>query len=692
MAIENIELAMTGSGSVGDILQGWTVTEGATPTNATDIGGGTGSVSMSARSKDSSVFVVDNDATITHKKLGAIQGIVGNITDGGSVSGMTIAPTISLLSAERNMPPTGNQPLSTTISSYVAAVTDQLNVSYQATSDPNRVYGGWSGDVWSKLSELCAINKIEIAVSGNTLIVRDIGSTTLSINDSNSVSRTFSTQATGRSIDITCQNTTLVSTLGTAKYNYSQNPSVETNITGWTASNISGFGSFTAARSTEWAANGTASYRVFINNSGSASDPIAIEMKHTIPVDLLTEGESYEASVVLRTSFMNGNPFGLRDTEVLYRWVNGVGGVLATYQNGVVPNMSPDKTYTNTSGAMIKPPGAVNLVIVWQIGQFWYGQKGGFYGLWPNFEGDERIYMDAAILTNGSIVPYFDGSSAGATWGGTANNSISFVAIPAENDFYNAFKDNNTIYSAAAGESITTVIQTKNFPTYLAQPTQTTVLPNPVGTYYISASDNLPVSAQQWSDYGGSVRVAIGEIPGTIELTLTAPPVEIPGVPSPYSLAASDGSSQYATLSIAGTGVIANPGTVNILTGADPNKTTVQVATSLDSPFVINLATAYDCAAWIAVDAVGTATLQATIGTHQLKGFGLTQGSLISYKNSVYRVTSATIGAAVTTITAKWYVTANMRDNLWNGSSAATFDTFWSGYSAGDIQIAPLRK
>lgn len=691
-----VTISMTGSGTVGDISTGWSVDESATTVNPSESSGGTGSISMAAKATDTSEFVSENDIIFTHDKLGNISGLVGNVTRSGAIVGLGIAPLSSLLNAERNAPPTGQQPLSEIITGYVSLVSDQISVTYLATKNPVRIYPGWQSEVWYMLNQLAAVERVQITVEGDSIVVRDWGATTVGTDDYNSLNNTFNTQATGRFVEVTCQNTKLVASLGSTKYNYSQNPSVETNIVGWTTANTSGFGTFSAARTTEWAAVGGASYRAVVNTGGSASDPIALDVRHLIPVTAIADNETVSASVVLHTWIGNDpSTRGVRDSVVKYNWLNSANTVISTTTGSSVPNMTPDATTTNTSGSMAKPVGATNLQIAWSIPQFWYGSMGGgapaTYN--RNLEGGDRVYMDAAILTNGSIVPYFDGNSPGATWTGTSNNSTSIIPLPPENDFYNAFTDNNTIYSVDSGEVSKTVVQTNNYPTYIAQPLHVMTFPTQVGTYYVIGSDNLPVTPSAWEAYGGKVEAAIGSVPGTIEITLTGPSSDIPGVAGPYSLAVSDGQNSYAALSIAGIGVTTNPETIRVNTGADDSKTTVEIAATLNSPFVTNIASAYGAAAWMGVDAAGpTVTISMTIPTNRLTSFGSTPGSLFSYKSCQYRVTDTSIGSTATSINAKWFVTADQMDAVWAGSTADQFDASWVGYSAADVQIKPLRK
>lgn len=688
-----LKITTTGSGTFGDVVPGWSVTEAATTVNPNISSDGTGLIVASTKAHDDSDFLVDNNAVATHDDLGTIEGLLGDVTVGNTV-GLNIQPLLSLLNVERNMPPTGEQPLSEIFAAYVAAVTPQLSVSYQASSDPLRIYPGWSGSVWFHLNQLCAINKVEIASTGSTIVVRDIGSVTKTVDEKQGISRTFSTAATGRNVEVVCQNTVLIGSLPGSKYNYSANPSLETNTTGWSNSWSPVGLAPTFGRVAANPLSGTYSYRMLAVNASSGAGQYG-EVRHSISTSTIPDGEQVALSVSAYHTFVSSAP-NIYDAriEAYYTWVGGTAGGTGTpVLFGTVSGFSGIRgasARTNFSvTSMPKPAGALFLLV--DIRQVSRAPSG------PQREArilvGDTIWVDGVLLTNGALIPYADGNTAGWSWNGTTNNSISSTTIPVENDFYNAYTDNNTIYSVNAGEVVETLIQTKNFPTYLAQPIQTTAIPNTVGTYYVSAADNLPVTPAQWADYGGRVMVAIGDVPGTILLTLTGPSMDIPGVPGPYSLSISDGATSYAALSIAGIGVTTRPETLTVATGADPDKTTVEIAATLNSPFVRNLSDAYNAAGWMIVDAAGpSATLSATLGTHQLAGFGVTQGSVVPYEQSRYRIMNANITRLGTGVSARWHVTAADSDNLWAGQSADAFDTFWSGYSAGDYQIKPLRN
>jgi hypothetical protein len=236
---------MTGSGEIGDIATGWSIEEDATPVNPTDSSAGTGVISLNAKSTPTSKFIIDNQITVTHDDLGDIDGVITNSSVQGVGVSFSVSTLLSLLVVTKVAPPIGPLNLSTIIQSYVALCSDQITVVYEASNDPIRIYGGWSGEVWYYLKQLAAINQIQFSFSDSNLIVTDLGSTIYELDDSTAV--TFSTDraSTGRSINIVNQNTELATP--TVITNYITNPSLETNATGWFFTTIT-YGAATVGR------------------------------------------------------------------------------------------------------------------------------------------------------------------------------------------------------------------------------------------------------------------------------------------------------------------------------------------------------------------------------------------------------------------------------------------------------------
>lgn len=239
-----------GTGDAGDVVVGWSVNESTTPSNPSRSPEGTGSISFGAKANDDSVFLVDDEVVFSHETLGSITGIVGDLTVNDINVNATISKKLALLDNEFTMPPTSTSTVSQVITNYVSTVTDQITVVYAGSNDPTILVPGWKDSVWKKINELCALYRLEIiSTDGVTLLIRDKASTTIDIVDEANTSRSISSRASGLYIDVIYNQSVLSASDATFKWNYSQNPSLETNATGW-AMNSTYNGTVTSGRVT----------------------------------------------------------------------------------------------------------------------------------------------------------------------------------------------------------------------------------------------------------------------------------------------------------------------------------------------------------------------------------------------------------------------------------------------------------
>jgi len=667
---EQVSIAMTGSGTVGDIAS-WSINEFTTPTGAGNSSGGIDNARISTGARSSSKFIIDNEVTFSHEDLGEFYGTIDQVEPYGIDAGFDLVSFLRLVNVNVTAQATGSMLLSQVFSSYVSLATSSVPVAYEAASDPTVVYGGWTGNLWDALRVLAAVNRLEIAVVETQMVVRDIGTTEFSIEDSEVVELRETTDATGLNIEIVNQNTELVTVIGSTKYNYSENPSLEANATDW-AGAVVGV-TATQGRVVALPYSGTASYRSVVTAiTGASTDSHSVT--HTIDLTGIPDGSPLYSSIAYIPTFTDTT------STMNVRVSCTIGGVLRwSFTRTISRGFS--HPYFVYGDVTVKPVGATDAYLTVEHRDFSTG----------DVRVGDQLNVDAAFLTVGSAFPFFDGNSVGATWTGASNNSVSSFVTDTNSTFYDA-RMADRIFSVDAGETVSNVITTTNFPDYLATPTQSPTSTITVGTYYVSDSANAGVSTSNWNTYGGAVDVEIGSVPGTFVLTLTGPQSDIPGYPGPYYLGYFDGFDRIPALSIAGTGVLTNPETVRIVTGADDTKTSVEVASTLDSQFVTDLGVLFDISPWISVNASGpTAVLTARVATNRLTGFGVTAGSLIRHDESIYRIIGVNISGATTTLTAAWHVTVDESETLWAGNSAATFDSFWADYDAQDFQIAPLR-
>jgi hypothetical protein len=143
------------------------------------------------------------------------------------------------------------------------------------------------------------------------------------------------------------------------------------------------------------------------------------------------------------------------------------------------------------------------------------------------------------------------------------------------------------VYSVEAGETITFDIPVNAFLDSVKQPiVQNTVAREYLGpdsVYSAIGSDSLPVSAAFWNSFGGRMSFELTDLGRNIRVTLRGP--DFPEL-SPYSIALSDGATEYSTLRIVGSGVFFDRQTLTVPTGLTSVETPQEFGQEIDNVFV----------------------------------------------------------------------------------------------------------
>lgn len=279
--------------------------------------------------------------------------------------------------------------------------------------------------------------------------------------------------------------------------------------------------------------------------------------------------------------------------------------------------------------------------------------------------------------------------------------NVEMVYSQSRNAFYDSFydarADSNRVLSVKANETVVTTVTLNGTPSVLTQPKRRVTAPTgtmPINQYVVSGATGTVITADQWEDYGGSLKIAISPtVPNSADITLVGPTADIPGNAGPYKLAYTASGTDYAALNIGGSGVLISNQTLKLQTGADPLKVTNEVAKTVTNPFIDTLQRAYDRGIWTASTAAGpTVTLSGSIPVSALSSFGITAGSLVSYRDSIYRITDCTIGNLGVNFTAVRHVTVEDVDTVWAGETVGDFDAAWSDNDVSDTSIMPLYR
>lgn len=266
----------------------------------------------------------------------------------------------------------------------------------------------------------------------------------------------------------------------------------------------------------------------------------------------------------------------------------------------------------------------------------------------------------------------------------------------ASGEIYSAREDDNKVLSVKVGESIKTTIQTDSSIISVNQPFPYLRMEGvtiPAGVYEIMDGTGLPISDKLWLNSGGNLVVSLNpDLAGAIDIFLTGPIKAITSDPT-YSIAVSDGKNQYAALSITGSAVRGTKKVLSLLTGSAEAVTVQEVATTITNPFVTTLAQAYDVGITASTVASGpNVSLSGSVSVGNIASFGLAQGSLIRYRENIYRVTDATINNIAVSFNAVSYVVVDDLVDSWPiaDSTVDGYDYVWGGYQSHDARITPL--
>jgi len=268
--------------------------------------------------------------------------------------------------------------------------------------------------------------------------------------------------------------------------------------------------------------------------------------------------------------------------------------------------------------------------------------------------------------------------------------------------FYYSREDDNRVLQVSPGETITTTVQSKGSPNFVQQPVNVPVdlfLDYvrddffPQSAYGVIDTTNLPITPEAWAALGGRVSVQINnEIPGALDVTVVAPGGAIPGTTPPYSLAFSDGVNSFGALALVGSGIVDEVETLNLLTGANFEKTQQDVSSTISNPFVNTIQQAYDRGTWASHQAAGPVVeLSGSLPTNVFSGFGLGAGSMIFYRDNLYRIVEVQYGRVSSSFTAVNYVTVKDFDESQDGATVGDHDELWAGSEVEDQVIFPFK-
>lgn len=727
-----IEIEMTGSGELGPIEPGWNVSEYATPVAIGETSGGTGAVSFNAAARDNSLFVVNNNITTTEQDLGYISGVVKSVSQSGLNVSVSHDTLMSVFNATENIPALGAGGIvpALDVCNQIAQRDIMLNADsghfyslrgHSAGFDKNGLpvepvisdgsyiyynpstgnfypiyYREQYGSIWANQFEVVGDEIWSNYVIGDTF--------------SNSVFIPTSRAAFKTIIDAVNDTSTT--------FTFGFSPDDSNTGSGQYVSITLDYATQKLYVSGEYRSGGILQNLDAFTDFPEGIDfdaEFAIFIEFTRP----QTGSGYLLNVTAcntsdYTNFASINlPYNADNSYYANNW-NIQGKARSVYRDQALSydSVLVPFEYENPKTYVVSAPVEINGPVIAQ----------SKVNMWEYLQQACAAYHNEISIVNDVIevraigereldITNVAGAPTVAPNITLSGRNVEIVYSNGYNidngELYNAYKDDNRVLSVKASETVSTKIDIDGTPAFLYIPQRSTVPPAGLNEYCVIDSSGLQIPQELWEKYGGKLSISLNpDIANAIDVTLVGPtstdgtfnetvagstttPAMYPG---PYKIAYSSGETEYAALSIMGSGVLFKEKKLKLLTGADPEKTPQDIAKTVTNPFIATEQQAYDRGAWASIEASGPrVVLSGSIPVHAQMHFGLVAGSRIRYRDSIYRVTDTTIGNLGVDFNAVRHVTVDDFDALWAGKSVGLHDAMWEGYDSSDHIIAPLR-
>lgn len=665
----------------GDVLPGWSVSEPVTHHILSAGTTGVGGASLTVEATDDSILAIDEDAVLEFKNLGDYSGVIESLSISGSpgqhgVAEVSVANPIFILGEEHAMPPVVDMRLSDIIAFYVNRAAPGVTVQYNASTNPVKSYRGWTGEVWQNLSDLAAINKVEITYDGSSVIVRDIINSEFDYERPDNITVpefSFESQATAQRYPIVYQNQSSIIANNAVITNLSHNPAGYNNLEFWDILPPSSavdpdnpigaaFEDITLAE-----VNGISRYvQVTPANDGGGNWSVNIENRQLIP-----NLSNYAGTKIsYGFSFVTANP-GISGVTVPYTCVTRYFMVFYDADDVEISRTSVLSFSDMTTGTRSFTGGGVDVpddteyavLVISTVGFAFDDSTSAPPASPPGYLWMITRAIRKVIVSNTDVAyNYFDGYSADAAWTGTPGNSASITPNQANRAIYDAYLDNNNVMEVEAGKTAEYVIESNSYVNEVYQPIMTRTVPVPVGTYHVIDSAGIPVGPE-FVYFGGGVYVEAGDA-GQIIFRLVGPSQEVTDNGGPYRLAVADGDQTYAQVKLAGSGVLTDPKTITIYTGADVRTVGDSEGPEVNSPFIVTENDAYSTATWVSSMLSGNQPMVRFSLDSDSLGFGMAPGKLFRFRDSLYRVIDSTVINGLIDVAAIHYNTLEIVDNM----------------------------
>ena len=304
------------------------------------------------------------------------------------------------------------------------------------------------------------------------------------------------------------------------------------------------------------------------------------------------------------------------------------------------------------------------------------------------------------------------------------------------------------VYQVDANQTVTIELPVDGYMTYVEQPVAFWNISkvDTASKYTIAGNDGIGISPAQWLDNGGSLVTSLADNGQTIIVTLTG--ANIPNL-APFSVGVSSGPSDYySSLRIRGAGVFYDKKTWRQATGLTTAETSNVVGTTIDNlhistlaqaqaaaskavinyalprqeykfsapalgdflqtPVILSLSSFAEYDAWlrsgeefneldISLDIMSFTDFDESLPTVEIdrvggQVFGNVAGARTKYRDSWYRIRTASITPTTLDVTAEW---DNLMSDFNTVNADVTFESFNDTFyelSFNDFAIVPMRR
>ncbi len=276
-----------------------------------------------------------------------------------------------------------------------------------------------------------------------------------------------------------------------------------------------------------------------------------------------------------------------------------------------------------------------------------------------------------------------------------------------EEQVYNSEADGRRAISVGINDVVKITVNVNSYPEYIRQPLASTFRGD--GLYVVTDSEGQTVSTTSWNARGGFIKAHPGERPGTIDIVVQGPARNLVNRVAPFKIADAGGTP---SLSLLGSGILSDPEILTIGTGVDPAVTTREVAQRIDFPFAQTAKIAYTEGTWgaylsgtpnqhIVIRLPSDRTYPWQLDGAGVNGTGFMINTIVEWKDAQYIINQINATDSMLTLECVRYTRTGKEpaeqsdprfEEIWGPKTVAEFEAFWSGYTAQDLNIAPLRN